>query len=139
MRVAPGDKVVFPRNNVEKCGNVISAARDRDEAVAMAERAANMILIRLEPGNEETEAFLFDAPFGGDGDEAAFPPPAIQKWADGEWRDYTGRTLEEVGAVVETLTGRSLPSSARFEDALVRGGYQGGVYYMDTHAPRRGS
>jgi biotin carboxylase len=128
MRIAPGDRVTFPRNNVEKCGNVISAAENRDEAVAIAERAANMILIRLEPGNEETEAFLADE----EGD-AVFPPPAFQRWGDGELRDYTGRTLEETGTLVEAMTGRNLPSSAKFEDALMRGGYQGGVYYMDTH------
>jgi biotin carboxylase len=136
LRVAPGDKVTFPRNNVEKCGNVISAAENRRDAAAMAERAANAILIRLEPGNEETEAFLFGehtAVFAGEGDEAMFPPLAFQRWGDGELRDYTGRTLEETGSIVEAMTGRSLPSSSRFEDALMRGGYQGGVYFMDTH------
>jgi biotin carboxylase len=138
MRVAPGDRVTFPRNNVEKCGNVISAARDRGEAVKAALTAANRILIRLEPGNEETEAFLAgarEAFLAEDG--TAFPPPAIQRWADGEWRDWTGRTLEEIGSVVEAMTGRELPSSAKFEDALMRGGYQGGVYFMDTHGRRR--
>ncbi|MDR0637922.1 MAG: ATP-grasp domain-containing protein [Spirochaetaceae bacterium] len=137
MRAAPGDKVVFPRNNVEKCGNVISAARDRDEAVRMAVNAANAILIRLEPGNGETEAFLAgegetSVP-GGERDEEAFPPPAIRRWEDGVERDFTGRTMEEVLSVIKTITGRSVPKSSRFMDAVTRGGYQGGVYYLDTH------
>ena len=29
LRVAPGDRVVFPSNNVEKCGNIISQAPAR--------------------------------------------------------------------------------------------------------------
>ncbi len=53
-----GERVCFPRNNVEKCGNFISRARERDTAAGIAETAAGMIEIVLEPGNDETEAFL---------------------------------------------------------------------------------
>ena len=132
MRAAPGDKVRFPRNNVEKCGNVISAARDRDEAARMADKAANAILIRLEPENEETEAFL-----SGEGGGAAFPPPAILRRPDGVLRDNTGRAIEEVLAAIRTIAGREPPEGSPFEEALMRGGYQGGVYYMDTYKGRR--
>lgn len=58
MRAAVGDRVRFPRNNVEKCGNIITAARTRRRAVNEADRAAERILIRLKPGDPETEAFL---------------------------------------------------------------------------------
>ncbi|MBN1696032.1 MAG: ATP-grasp domain-containing protein [Spirochaetales bacterium] len=58
-RVGPGDTVVFPRNNVEKCGNVISKAPLREEAIVCAEEAVRKIIIRLEPDNRITEDFLF--------------------------------------------------------------------------------
>jgi biotin carboxylase len=60
MRAAPGKKVRFPRSNIGKCGNVISAAPSRGEAVDAAERAARMILLRLEVPNMETEDFLLE-------------------------------------------------------------------------------
>jgi biotin carboxylase len=44
----PGDKVVFPHSNVEKCGNVITAAPTREEAVKAAEDAVKMIKVELE-------------------------------------------------------------------------------------------
>ncbi|MDR3140042.1 MAG: ATP-grasp domain-containing protein [Treponema sp.] len=65
LRVRAGSRVNFPVNNVTKCGNVISAAPGRDDAVAAAEKAARMVLIRLEAPDEETEGFLFPpAPAG---------------------------------------------------------------------------
>jgi hypothetical protein len=70
LRVTCGGKVSFPENNVSKCGNVISAAPERKTAVEAAETAARSILIRLEPQNGETAAFL-EA-------ETLFPPPAFQ-------------------------------------------------------------
>ncbi|MCX7787123.1 MAG: ATP-grasp domain-containing protein [Spirochaetes bacterium] len=59
MRVRTGDSVVFPTNNVEKCGNVIAVAEERTRAVRAAEDAVASILIRLDPMNEDTEQFLF--------------------------------------------------------------------------------
>jgi len=58
LRVAEGDKVGFPENNVSKCGNVISAAPDRADAVRAAGDAARAVLIRLDPGDPETGDFL---------------------------------------------------------------------------------
>ncbi|MEI6874042.1 MAG: ATP-grasp domain-containing protein, partial [Spirochaetota bacterium] len=58
VRAEPGDRVVFPSNNVEKCGNLISQSPDRAAAVAAAEAAIRGILIRLEAPNASTEAFL---------------------------------------------------------------------------------
>jgi biotin carboxylase len=46
-RVKPGDTVVFPTNNVSKCGNVIACAPTRDEAIAAAEKAAQAVRVRL--------------------------------------------------------------------------------------------
>jgi hypothetical protein len=58
LRIAEGDKVDFPRNNVSKCGNIISAAPDRATAITAAETAAKSILIRLDPEDSRTSDFL---------------------------------------------------------------------------------
>ncbi|HUI69126.1 MAG TPA: ATP-grasp domain-containing protein [Spirochaetia bacterium] len=58
-RVAPGDSVVFPTNNVEKCGNVLAVGDTRDHAVAIARDALSRIFIRLEPLQESTSRHLF--------------------------------------------------------------------------------
>jgi len=179
FRTAAGDKVGFPQNNVSKCGNVLSAAPDRLTAVEAAENAVRSILIRLDPDDGETAAFLAAA---GEG----FPPDAFQLSAelraaleklpdplslvpsprspvpssllpfpaltDSGLRDYVGRTITESLQAVREITGLSLPEisvetikSSDNEDnllkerflgrsfwaALVRGGYQGAVYYID--------
>ncbi len=59
LRAGPGSPVVFPRNNVEKCGNAISAHPGRREAVEAAEHAVGAITIRLIPMCEATDSFLF--------------------------------------------------------------------------------
>lgn len=74
-RVKPGDRVVFPRNNVEKCGNVIAVAATREAAVKVAESAAKTITIVLEKGNPETDDFLRMKRAKEDGH---FPPEAFQ-------------------------------------------------------------
>jgi hypothetical protein len=58
-RVAPGSEVVFPANNVEKCGNVIAFSDTRAEAVDAAERGIASIGIRLRPLTGATNRFLF--------------------------------------------------------------------------------
>ncbi len=62
LRSDRGDEVVFPTNNMQKCGNVISEARTRSLAVGAAEEAARLVFIRLEPDNPETHAFLGSEP-----------------------------------------------------------------------------
>ncbi|MDR2767623.1 MAG: ATP-grasp domain-containing protein, partial [Treponema sp.] len=66
---SPGLEMRFPENNVSKGGNVISAAPDRESAVAAAENAARCVLLQLEAPNPLTKAFLA-------GKKAAFPPSA---------------------------------------------------------------
>lgn len=67
-----GDTVVFPVNNVEKCGNVITVANKREDAVIVAEKTIKNIIIELEPHNKETEKFLQQSL------ETTFPPSAFQ-------------------------------------------------------------
>jgi hypothetical protein len=58
LRIAKGDKVNFPENNVSKCGNIISTAPDREAAIEAAESAVRSILIHLDPTDQETAEFL---------------------------------------------------------------------------------
>ena len=74
-RAKAGDRVVFPRNNVEKCGNVISVAATREQAVKAAEEAVKRVTVILEKGNPETDDFLRMKRAKEDGH---FPPEAFQ-------------------------------------------------------------
>jgi biotin carboxylase len=58
IRVRAGDDVVFPTNNVEKCGNLIAVDDSRDGAICTAENAVGRIMLRLEPDNPKTDEFL---------------------------------------------------------------------------------
>jgi biotin carboxylase len=58
LRVGPGDAVVFPSNNVQKCGNVIAAADTRAGAVGAAEAALSRLLPRLQALRQETTRHL---------------------------------------------------------------------------------
>ena len=75
-RAGAGDTVVFPQNNVEKCGNVLSAAPSRREAVQASEAACRKIVLRLKPHVAETEAFLADV--RSPAEQQAFPPNFLQ-------------------------------------------------------------
>ena len=167
LRITEGSQVSFPENNVSKCGNIISAAPDRETAVKAAETAARSILVKLDPQDKETAAFLAA--------ETAFPPSAFQLTAETKTAlaqlpndnfsrfplddtccllpfpeltssgitDYMGRTASESVEAVRLITGLSLPPLEKNADnknilgrsfwkALIRGGYQGAVYYIET-------
>jgi len=131
-RASAGDRVVFPTNNVQKCGNVIAVAPTRREADEAAESAARSVLLRLEPDGEDTKAFLAGAQpwvpdaFGG---LSAMTLAALAKLPDmvrlpedaasgatiaiaplrgmerESARDWLGRSVGEALAAVEALTG----------------------------------
>ena len=75
-RAGAGDTVVFPQNNVEKCGNVLSAAPSRREAVEASEAACRKIILRLTPHVAETDAFL--AELHSPAEQQTFPPNVLQ-------------------------------------------------------------
>jgi biotin carboxylase len=127
MRVTPGSKVTFPKNNVEKCGNVISMAQLKEDATNAAKNAANSILIRLEPGDPDTEAFLAQPV------DTKHPPSVIEEYPDGTLHDYVGRNWREVMEIMHAMTGKRPVYDPGLDHAVMRGGYQGGVYYLDTH------
>ncbi|MDR1444538.1 MAG: ATP-grasp domain-containing protein [Treponema sp.] len=172
LRAEPGKDAVFPENNVSKCGNVITSAPGREQAVQAADRAVRSILIRLEPANPATDAFLSafapqhgpafppdaftldprlyaalaalpDPPFPPPGELAStviIPFPEFDSGPDSP-RDYAGRSLKETLDAVRELSGLPLPLGSSpgapalgraFWNALVRGGYQGAVYFIDN-------
>ncbi len=75
-RIAPGDTVRFPVNNVEKCGNVIAAGPDRAQVETVAAAASRSVLIRLAPGEASTAAFLDGNGLSDGGHDGNWPPHA---------------------------------------------------------------
>ncbi len=98
-RFAAGAAVVFPHNNVEKCGNVIAVSADRTEAVSAAEHAVRCIVLRLEADNPATDAFLAGRTVcaGEDGyPPAAFP---LDSAVSAAFDSFLGRSDAEHTAV----------------------------------------
>jgi biotin carboxylase len=154
-----GSTVVFPRNNVEKCGNVIAAAAERDTAVSAAEKAVASIVLRLEPHNAATDSFLRGVPLQ---DESGFPPPAYSalqetvkrqilalpgpaagapvypllpedvKKSAGGMKDWNYRTIEESLHLFDLLCAdHRAVNGMQFWSALIQGGVQGILYAAD--------
>lgn len=72
-RASIGMEVFFPKNNVEKCGNVIAVANEYEAARSYSSRAIKNIFIRLEANNSETDSFLQS--FHDDlNNERSYPP-----------------------------------------------------------------
>jgi hypothetical protein len=139
LRAERGGRVSFPENNVGKCGNIITAAPDRQTAMNAADTAARAVLIRLEAPDAETAAFL-DTPVAcGAWPPDAFPvSPAIAEalselplldelagmaaaelsllpfpaFTESGLKDLAGRSVEESLDAVRTLTGLALPLRA---------------------------
>ena len=74
-----GSKVDFPRNNVEKCGNIIAVSHSREAAILSAEDAVSNVFITLEPNNKKTDEFLNGLELD---DEKDFPPSAFGNLTD---------------------------------------------------------
>ena len=161
FRVGEGDEVVFPRNNVEKCGNVISLSDSRTLAVKAAEDAVSKIVLRLSPCCDETDEFLrgrgVDTQSGfRDFYDVNFDDDTLQGQLDKMGAIEAGKTVREY--VPSVLRGvldqkrdwnyRSLKDSLEFFDELcpdhprldakrfwrylIRGGVQGVLYYADS-------
>lgn len=158
--VKTGDSVDFPRNNVQKCGNVISMCSNYDEAVRASEKACSKILIRLEPDNKETDKFLNGE---YESDEKGFPPVAFSAWNNIEDFKLDG-IIKENQSVLEDIPEEfykiiskpekdwnyltALETACRFDlllpvhsemnrkkfwSALLKGGIQGAIYISDSN------
>ena len=152
-RVSAGDTITFPVNNVGKCGNVITAAPSRAEAIAAAGHAISSIIVRLEPHNPETDAFLNSAL------DTAYPPsaynlgdsvyseidrmprevqfalsadsvPDILKPYENS-ADWNHRTVKEALRQLHSVLGDCSVSEHDLVRSLVRGGIQGALYILE--------
>ncbi|MGP1458502.1 MAG: ATP-grasp domain-containing protein [Treponema sp.] len=162
--VKAGDAVDFPRNNVEKCGNVITRAPAREQAVLAAETAVSKILVRLEPDNPRTEDFLAGRELP---DEKGFPPCAFDAFFELDAIDLCGEISagesivssapEELGALLtrpqkdwthstaleaarafdEREPEHPAMNKERFWSALFKGGVQAALYVSDTASKAR--
>ena len=160
-RAKEGDKVDFPRNNVEKCGNIIAVGINHEQAYKSAEEAVSSITLRLEPNNAETEKFLSGS---CEIDEEGFPPSAFtfapknaNSLTVGEGTkipenaktiDFLPETLIPLADSLKDWNHRTLrktldqfdalcPTHAEldgktFWQAVLRGGIQGALYVADN-------
>ena len=154
-----GSEVDFPRNNVEKCGNVIAVSHSREAAITVAQDAVSDIFITLEPDNPKTEKYLSGAEAE---DESSFPPDAFGKLSESELNSLNGtipanqKIQDSIPEVLKTAeyidkidwNYNTIKSTAqkfdllrskhpaldtrRFWKAVVRGGIQAAVYVSDT-------
>lgn len=93
LKLKHGEKVSFPRNNVSKCGNVISKADTLDSAVSSAEKAVSKIIVRLKENDEETEKFLNSVFLE---DEKNFPPDAYSFYPEIKNDFFPGTILKNL-------------------------------------------
>ena len=157
--VSIGCKVDFPRNNVEKCGNIIAVSNDRATAIKAAEDAVSNTFITLKPCTKETDDYLAGVT---QSDEESFPPDAFGKLTEEQLSmlegtiaadtpvaselpdflntdeyqkiiDWNFNTIADTLRKFDILRAKhpSLDKKAFFK-TLMRGGIQGAVYYSDT-------
>lgn len=160
FRVGIGDHVDFPRNNVEKCGNVISASTGENLAKNAAETAVSRIVLRLCTNNARTNDFLL----GNENyDEAGFPYVAFEginvqgaffdktPFIDAnestrkffsafdfydairDRKDWNHRSVDDTLILFDKLCYDHVKMKALpFFSVLIRGGIQGVLYYADS-------
>ena len=128
-RAGAGDTVVFPQNNVEKCGNVLSAAPSRREAVQASEAACRKIVLRLKPHVAETDAFLAELHFPAE--QQTFPPNFLQFTEPLAGAESAAKVAAEVLTAAPTADskgqrsgGFSAASSAFFDRLLTDAVYE---------------
>ena len=128
-RAGAGDTVVFPQNNVEKCGNVLSAAPSRREAVQASEAACRKIVLRLRPHVAETDAFLAELHFPAE--QQTFPPNFLQFTEPLAGAETAAKVAVEVLATAPAADskgqrsgGSSAASSAFFDRLLADAVYE---------------
>lgn len=154
-----GEKVSFPRNNVEKCGNIISLSHNREVAVSAGENAVSNIFISLKPNNPVTDEFLCGKSLA---DEEGFPPnaffelsadeedsicgiipknekaekyiPEVLKKSDYKnIRDWNYNTIEQTVKKFDLLRKNHPELDAKkFFKCILKAGIQGAVYYSDS-------
>lgn len=138
VAVEPGRETVFPRNNVEKLGNVIVTGSTPVEADQRAREARNRVIFQYQVPHALTEAFLAGTGpepwwFGeARGQECATGAAWLAKAEQGGWRDLYGNSVADLVEVLRA-EGVSLDSrSQRFWKALMVAGLNGARYAAEA-------
>jgi biotin carboxylase len=137
LLTGPGRDTVFPRNNVEKLGNVIVSGLTPVEAEENARRARNAVRFEYECPHIATEAFLTGAgpqPWwfpSAKGLPDLQPPQWLDRAREGSWADLYGNTLDDMVGLLEEEGLKPRQRPPRFWRALLVGGLAGARYAAD--------
>ena len=94
-RLFEKDETVFPKNNVEKCGNVLSSAESYDEAVKASMEAVQKIFLRLERANNKTNLF-FEKTNSSIAVQGNYPPNFFKFPEDESTKEIKNKTFDEL-------------------------------------------
>ena len=94
-RLFEKDEAVFPKNNVEKCGNVLSSAESYDEAVKASMEAVQKLFLRLERANNKTNLF-FEKTNPSIAVQGNYPPNFFKFSEDDSTKEIKNKTFDEL-------------------------------------------
>ena len=94
-RIFEKDEAVFPKNNVEKCGNVLSSAESYDEAVKASMEAVQKLFLRLERANNKTNLF-FEETNPSIAVQGNYPPNFFKFPEDDSTKEIKNKTFDEL-------------------------------------------
>ena len=94
-RLFEKDETLFPKNNVEKCGNVLSSAESYDEAVKASMEAVQKIFLRLERANNKTNLF-FEKTNPSIAVQGNYPPNFFKFPEDDSTKEIKNKTFDEL-------------------------------------------
>ena len=108
----PGDRVSLPTSNVEKCGNIITTGDDYEAACRRADAFIKSVSVKLEPGDRETESFLF----GSRQNTAEGRPPGTVWNPVTVWNADNRHSGEHTSRLIREAGGRLRRVAADFRD-----------------------
>ncbi|UTC87144.1 ATP-grasp domain-containing protein [Treponema denticola] len=94
-RLFEKDETVFPKNNVEKCGNVLSSAESYDRAVKASMEAVQKIFLRLERANNKTNLF-FEKTNSSITVQGNYPPNFFKFPEDDSTKEIKNKAFDEL-------------------------------------------
>ncbi|MGI5068359.1 ATP-grasp domain-containing protein [Treponema denticola] len=94
-RLFEKDETLFPKNNVEKCGNVLSSAESYDRAVKASMEAVQKIFLRLERANNKTNLF-FEKTNPSIAVQGNYPPNFFKFPEDDSTKEIKNKTFDEL-------------------------------------------
>ena len=152
--VSIGSRVDFPRNNVEKCGNIIAVSHSREAAIAVAQDAVSEKYLSGEelydeasfPPDafgkftaEQKEALSKADPIPENAKLSDFIPEVLQSAEYINKTDWNYNTIRQTAEKFDVLRPKHPALNAlEFWNAVLRGGIQAAVYVSDTTEKRSG-